>query len=64
MHTYRVTGILLICLFSRPTKAHIRVEVSALAAHKAAAERHDPQATVVWKEAPQVRRLTALAWQA
>jgi hypothetical protein len=74
MPTHIVTGFLHICLSSRWTEACVRVEVKAgnadqardrvLAAHQFAAEQHDPQATVVWQERPNVRRVPALAWAA
>lgn len=76
MHTYRVTGIILVCLRSRWTAGGIRVEIkaanreaamkAALATHKEAAEQQDPEATVIWhtSEPVQVERLAALEWQA
>lgn len=74
MRRYFVTGPIGYCIFGQWTEIQVSIEVVAsnadaardavLAWHEQIARQQDPQATVVWKEAPQVRRLTALEWQA
>lgn len=73
MHTYRVTGLIGYCLYGQWSEIQVSEEVQApnageardhvLARHEPIARRQDPQATVVWKETPQARRLVALEWQ-
>jgi hypothetical protein len=76
MHDYIVTGTISYCVYSQWSEITISEEVEAanadaarqqvLDAHRKITEQQDPYATVQWHtpELVQVKRVTALEWQA